>query len=121
MEKIGLSAPIRKIAQLMDGLLDLEMEALEHGLFISRKTKIKNSEYLISYTDVSHYKGYDDEDVEVTMRFDQNGDIDAIGYITKDGQLQYTGMAKYSIQNGQLVISRTVDQITTKRTFLKKF
>jgi len=69
-----MSWTVRKVAGLMDVYVD--MEAQSDGILSSLKTKLKNTDTLMLYSGVTKTKGLsDDEDVEITVSFDENGDL----------------------------------------------
>ena len=69
-----MSWTVRKVAGMMDVFVD--MEAKSDGILSSLKTKLKNTDTLLLYSGVTKTKGLsDDEDVEITTAFDDNGDL----------------------------------------------
>merc|ERR1712126_677435 len=114
----GMGWTVRKVAGMMDVFLDIE--AKDEGLFTSLKTKLKNTDNLLLYSGVTKTKGLsDDEDVEITMSFDADGNINQVSKITKGGKSIETTRS-YKIVNGQLVLTQSCDGKTGSRYFDKQ-
>jgi len=114
----GMGWTTRKVAGMMDVYLDIE--AKDDGLATSLKTKLKNTDNLLLYSGVTKTKGLsDDEDVEITMSFDGEGNINQVSKITKGGKTIETTRS-YKIINGQLVLTQSCGGKTGSRYFDKQ-
>merc|ERR1711931_569961 len=118
LAETGMGWTTRKVAGMMT--VNLEVEARDEGLFTSLKTKLKNTDTLLLYSGVTKTKGLsDDEDVEITMSFDADGNINQVSKITKGGKSIETTRS-YKIINGQLVLTQSCDGKTGSRYFNKQ-
>merc|ERR550519_735082 len=118
LSELGMSWTVRKVAGLMDVYVD--MEAQSDGILSSLKTKLKNTDTLMLYSGVTKTKGLsDDEDVEITVSFDENGDLQQTSTIFKGGKKKSENSRKYEIKNGQMIITQSCNGKTGTRTFSK--
>merc|ERR1712142_35964 len=102
----GMGWTVRKVAGMMDVFLDIE--ARDDGLYTSLKTKLKNTDNLLLYSGVTKTKGLsDDEDVEITMSFDADDNLQQVSKISKGGKLVCTTDRSFKIVNNQLVLTQS--------------
>merc|ERR1712141_245449 len=119
LAETGMSWTVRKVAGMMDVFVD--MEAKSDGILSSLKTKLKNTDTLLLYSGVTKTKGLsDDEDVEITTAFDDNGDLVQTSKVFKGGKLKSENVRKFEIKNGQMIITQTCNGKTGTRTFTKQ-
>merc|ERR1711935_592892 len=82
MAETGMGWTTRKVAGMMT--VNLEVEARDKGMFTSLKTKLKNTDNLLLYSGVTKTKGLsDDEDVEITVSFDAEDNLQQVSKITR--------------------------------------
>merc|ERR1712189_133093 len=83
------------------------VEARDNGMFTSLKTKLKNTDTLLLYDGVTKTKGLsDDEDVEITVSFDGDDNLQQVSKITKGSKTINTNRS-FKIVNNQLVLSQS--------------
>merc|ERR1712235_39407 len=113
MKETGMGWATRNVAALMT--VNLEVEARDEGMFTSLKTKLKNTDNLLLYSGVTKTKGLsDDEDVEITVSFDADDNLQQVSKITKGGKTITTDRS-FKIANNQLVLTQSCNGKTGSR------
>merc|ERR1711868_22994 len=116
MKETGMGWATRNVAALMT--VNLEVEARDDGMFTSLKTKLKNTDNLLLYSGVTKTKGLsDDEDVEITVTFDADDNLQQVSKISKGGKLVCTTDRSFKIVNNQLVLTQSCNGKTGARYF----
>merc|ERR1719153_848436 len=117
MAEAGIGWMTRKMANVM--AVHLEVEARIDGIFMLVKTKIRNQEVWLLYDQVNKRKGLtNDEDVETTVAFDDEGVMNTLATVSKGGK-QTKITRSYKIVNNQLIITQSCNGITGTRVFEK--
>merc|ERR1711953_1337214 len=115
LAETGMGWTTRKVAGMMT--VNLEVEARDNGMFTSLKTKLKNTDTLLLYDGVTKTKGLsDDEDVEITVSFDGDDNLQQVSKITKGGKTLTTNRS-FKVVNNQLVLGQTCNGKTGARIF----
>ena len=129
MAETGMGWTTRKVAGMMT--VNLEVEARDEGMFTSLKTKLKNTDNLLLYSGVTKTKGLSDDevrltqiwtwpniskDVEITVSFDGEDNLQQVSKITKGGKTIETNRS-FKIVNNQLVLAQSCNGASGSRTF----